>query len=202
MKHFPRILCLLLIVARVLTGVMADAAEIRCIEPSASSLRCVSVSGASLVHTAQVMAREGSQTEQIKTTLAKVDKAVKLNVHVAKDSATAPAVYSRLTIARHPITIYTGGLHRADSAAAAESHLSSLFSNLKQTLDASGSDGMHLVKATCYVSTDDLNKWHNAVLPDYFSPRRPPAASKAAVTGTGRAGQGITMDFIIVPGEL
>ena len=61
---------------------------------------------------------------------------------------------------------------------------------------------MHLVKATYYVNNDDLNKWHNAVRPDYFSPRRPPAASKAVVAGTGRVGQSITMDFIIVPGEL
>ena len=60
---------------------------------------------------------------------------------------------------------------------------------------------MHLVKATYYVNDDDLNKWHNTVRPDYFSPRRPPAASKASVSGVGRAGHGIAMDFIVVPGE-
>lgn len=46
-----------------------------------------------------------------------------------------------------------------------------------------------------------LSQEHNRVRPDYFSPRRPPAASKANVTGTGKPGHGITMDFIVVPGE-
>jgi enamine deaminase RidA (YjgF/YER057c/UK114 family) len=114
---------------------------------------------------------------------------------------TTPAVYSRLTIARHPVTVYSSGLYSADNSAAPETQLRSLFAHLKQTLDLCGSDWMHLVKATYYVSDDELSKWHNTVRPDYFSPRRPPAASKAAVAGTGRAGHGITMDFIVVPGE-
>ena len=114
---------------------------------------------------------------------------------------TTPAIYSRLTITRHPVTIYTSGLYPADHQAPPETQLRSLFTNLKQCLDLSGSDWMHLVKATYYVSNDDLNKWHNTVRPDYFSPRRPPAASKALVSGVGRAGQGIAMDFIVVPGE-
>ncbi len=114
---------------------------------------------------------------------------------------TTPAVYSRLTITRHPSTIYTSGLYPSDHKGSAESQLRSLFANLKQALDVSGSDWMHLVKATYYLSNEDLNQWHNNVRPDYFSPRRPPAASKAVVSGTGRAGHGITMDFIVVPGE-
>jgi len=114
---------------------------------------------------------------------------------------TTPPIYSRLTIARHPSTIYTSGIYPGDGKAAPETQLRSLFRNLKQALDASGSDWMHLVKATYYVSDDELSKWHNTVRPDYFSPRRPPAASKAKVIGVGLAGHGITMDFIAVPGE-
>jgi len=114
---------------------------------------------------------------------------------------TTPAVYSRLTIARHPTTIYTSGLYPTDPKAAPEAQLRSLFTNLKQCLDLGGSDWMHLVKATYYVNDDELNKQHNVVRPDYFSPRLPPAASKAVVAGTGHDGQGITMDFIVVPGE-
>lgn len=114
---------------------------------------------------------------------------------------TTPAIYSRLTIVRHPVTIYTSGLYPADASAAPEHQLRSLFSNLKRCLDETGSDWMHLVKATYYVNDEELNKQHNLVRPDYFSPRRPPAASKAMVAGTGQAGQGICMDFIVVPGE-
>jgi enamine deaminase RidA (YjgF/YER057c/UK114 family) len=114
---------------------------------------------------------------------------------------TTPAIYSRLAIARHPQTVYTSGLYAGDPAASAEAQLRSLFANLKQCLDATGSDWMHLVKATYYVTREDLSLQHNVVRPDYFSPRRPPAASKAAVAGTGDPHHGITMDFIAVPGE-
>jgi enamine deaminase RidA (YjgF/YER057c/UK114 family) len=114
---------------------------------------------------------------------------------------TTPAVYSRLTISRHPAVIYTSGLYPSDATASPESQLRSLFANLKQTLDLTGSDWMHLVKATYYVNDNELNKWHNVVRPDYFSPRRPPAASKANVRSVGKSGHGIMMDFIMVPGE-
>ncbi len=114
---------------------------------------------------------------------------------------STPAIYSRLTIARHSHTVYTSGLYPDDPTASPEVQLRSLFSILKQTLDATGSDWMHLVKATYYVSDNALSQQHNVVRPDYFSPRRPPAASKAAIAGTGDPAHGITMDFIVVPGE-
>ena len=114
---------------------------------------------------------------------------------------TSPNVYSRLTIARHPTTIFTSGIYPNDPSANPSIQLRSLFSNLKRCLDLAGSDWTHLVKATYYVSEESLSKEHNAVRPDYFSPRRPPAASKASVHGVGRQGHGITMDFIAVPGE-
>lgn len=114
---------------------------------------------------------------------------------------TSPAVYSRLTIARHPASIYLSGMYPATATAPPSTQLRSLFSRLKQCLDLTGSDWMHLAKATYYVSNNDLSKEHNTVRPDYFSPRRPPAASKANVRGVGKPGHGISMDFIVVPGE-
>jgi enamine deaminase RidA (YjgF/YER057c/UK114 family) len=114
---------------------------------------------------------------------------------------TTPTIYSRLMIVRHPTTIYTDGLYPSDPTASGEAQLRSLFGNLKRLLDLSGSDWTHLVKATYYVSSSELSEWHNKVRPDYFNPRLPPAASKAVVSGVGRADHGITMDFILVPGE-
>jgi len=114
---------------------------------------------------------------------------------------TPPAVFSRLTIARHPTSIYIGGLFPESSSAPANVQLRSLFFHLKQCLDATGSDWMHLVKATYFVSDEALSREHNVVRPEYFSPRRPPAASKATVRGVGLPGHGISMDFIVVPGE-
>jgi enamine deaminase RidA (YjgF/YER057c/UK114 family) len=114
---------------------------------------------------------------------------------------TAPAVYSRLTIVRHPVSLYTGSLFPEDPKAAPADQLRSLFRRLKQCLDLGGSDWTHLAKATYYVSDEELSRQHNLVRPDYFNPRRPPAASKASVAGTGLEGRGISMDFIVVPGE-
>lgn len=114
---------------------------------------------------------------------------------------TASAVYSRLTILRHPTTLYTSGLYAERNDVGSEAQVRSVFGRLKRCLDAGGSDWTHLVKATYYVSDDGLSQWHNTLRPEYFSPRRPPAASKAAVVGVGRAGHGITMDFIAAPGE-
>jgi enamine deaminase RidA (YjgF/YER057c/UK114 family) len=114
---------------------------------------------------------------------------------------TTPAVYSRVTIVRHSTLVYIGGLYPASNVASPAVQLRSLFSRLKQCLDVTGSDWTHLVKATYYVSDESLSKEHNVVRPDYFSPRRPPAASKANVRGVGLPGHGISMDFIAVPGE-
>jgi enamine deaminase RidA (YjgF/YER057c/UK114 family) len=114
---------------------------------------------------------------------------------------TAPPVYSRVTIARHSKTIYTSGIYAENPTAMPEAQMRSLFSQLKRTLDSAESDWMHLAKATYYVNNDELNKWHNLLRPDYFSPRRPPAASKATVRGVGRIGHGFMMDFIATPGE-
>ena len=44
-----------------------------------------------------------------------------------------------------------------------------------------------------------MSKAHNAIRPKYYDPARPPAASKAVVAGTGRAGVRYAMDMIAVP---
>lgn len=113
----------------------------------------------------------------------------------------ASPVYSRLAIVRHPRLIFTGGIVPADAAASAEAQVRSVFAELKRALDASGSDWSHLAKATYYVSDDDVSKWHNMLRPEYFNPRRPPAASKAAVSGVGFPQHKILLDMIAVPAE-
>ena len=55
-----------------------------------------------------------------------------------------------------------------------------------------------LVKAPYYVSADEPSRQLNAQRPRYYDPKRPPAASKATVAGTGRKGRGITLDMIAV----
>ena len=55
-------------------------------------------------------------------------------------------------------------------------------------MEQTGSDWKHLAKATYYVTDDEVSKAHNAIRPKYYDPERPPAASKAMVSKTGRPG--------------
>jgi hypothetical protein len=74
-----------------------------------------------------------------------------------------------------------------------------LFSITERLTAAAGSDLKHLVKATYYVTDNDVSTWHNKLRPSYYAPERPPAASKAMVLGTGREKRTITWDLIAVP---
>ena len=61
-----------------------------------------------------------------------------------------------------------------------------------------GSDMAHLVKATYYVADQLADEEINAIRPTLYDPRRPPAASKLSVRGTGRKGKASTFDMIAV----
>ena len=74
-----------------------------------------------------------------------------------------------------------------------------MFQRLQRVLSQAGSDLRHLVKATYYVSTDGASSKLNELRPDYYDPLRPPAASKARVTGVGRSKLGLGIDMIAVP---
>ncbi len=117
------------------------------------------------------------------------------------DGMKASPVFSRLAIVRHPDSFFTGSLFASDTKGTAEVQVRTLFGQLKKLLDASGSDWGHLVKATYYVSKDDVSTAHNQQRAEYFNPQRPPAASKAKVKGVGLPGHGINLDMIAVPTE-
>jgi enamine deaminase RidA (YjgF/YER057c/UK114 family) len=73
------------------------------------------------------------------------------------------------------------------------------FDRLKLLLEKTGSDFKHLAKATYYVTDDEVSKAHNEIRPKFYDPARPPAASKAVVTGTGTEGVRYIMDMIAIP---
>jgi enamine deaminase RidA (YjgF/YER057c/UK114 family) len=73
-----------------------------------------------------------------------------------------------------------------------------MFTELQQLVKEAGSDMAHLVKATYYVSDKLADQEINAIRPTLYDPRRPPAASKLAVRGTGRKGKAATFDMIAV----
>jgi len=110
----------------------------------------------------------------------------------------ASPVYCRVARVAPGKTIYISGLHAATPGNGKE-QVTDLFSTLQRILEQSGSDLRHLVKATYYVSEDTASTALNELRPSYYDPKRPPAASKAIVTGVGQPGRTITIDMIAVP---
>jgi enamine deaminase RidA (YjgF/YER057c/UK114 family) len=121
---------------------------------------------------------------------------------------SASPVFSRVARINHSPMIYTSGLYASpggqadanpNTPAAAEREVKEVFASLERLLNEAGSDFRHLAKATYYVANDAASAKLNELRPNYYDPQRPPAASKAAVTGVGRAGLGLTLDLIAVP---
>jgi enamine deaminase RidA (YjgF/YER057c/UK114 family) len=105
-------------------------------------------------------------------------------------------VYTKVVRIGTQPRIYLSGL-RATGEAAAQVH--DIFAQLKGALSQTGSDLRHLVKATYYVSADDVSKALNELRPQYYDPQRPPAASKIAVRSVGPDTATLSIDMIAVP---
>jgi enamine deaminase RidA (YjgF/YER057c/UK114 family) len=80
-----------------------------------------------------------------------------------------------------------------------EAEILEIFDRMRKLLEKTGSDFRHLVKATYYVTTDATSARLTELRPRFYDANRPPAASKAPVTGTGLPGKTITLDMIAVP---
>jgi len=117
--------------------------------------------------------------------------------YITPPGMTASPIFSRVAYVRHPQSIYISGLYGGEGSGA--SQVERIFTDLTETLTATGSDLKHLVKATYYVSNDEASKKLNELRPNYYAAHRPPAASKAVVSGVGLPGRTITIDMIAVP---
>jgi len=107
-------------------------------------------------------------------------------------------VFCRVTRTHGRSLIFIAGLHGTSSQSSA-AEVTEIFGELDQILKQTGSDLRHLAKATYYVANDDASLKLNELRPRYYDPQRPPAASKAPVTGAGRPGKTLTIDMIAVP---
>jgi enamine deaminase RidA (YjgF/YER057c/UK114 family) len=107
--------------------------------------------------------------------------------------------YCRVVRTHGKQIVYFPGLYAAKPGNGAE-QVKSIFEQLGTLAKLSGTDYEHLVKATYYVSDDDASTALNKLRPNYYNPKRPPAASKAPVKNVGRAERSFTMDMIgVVP---
>ena len=110
----------------------------------------------------------------------------------------ASPVYSRVARVNDGKLIYLSSFHgKAENNPAAE--IPDIFEQMGKVLEKAGSNFSHLAKATYYVTSPQATKTMGEVRPRYYDPKRPPSASLAMVSGTGRAHRTVTMDMIAVP---
>jgi len=108
-------------------------------------------------------------------------------------------VYSKVSRINYGSKVYVSGLY-GNTESGVKSELSDIFNFLDHIMKKSGSDLRHLVKATYYVSNDLHSATLNEIRPNYYDPKRPPAASKALVKDVGslQAGAGIDMIGVVI----
>lgn len=110
----------------------------------------------------------------------------------------ASPVFSRVARIHGNRRVYASGLIADDSGdSAAQVH--SIFQQIIRQLKPTRSNLRHLAKATYYVADGEVSSQLNRIRPHYFDPKRPPAASKAMVHGTGFSGRTIAVDMIAAP---
>lgn len=110
----------------------------------------------------------------------------------------ASPVFSRVARIHGNRRIYVSGLI-AERAGDAAAQVDSVFQQLIRQLKPTRSNLRHLAKATYYVSDSEVSSQLNTIRPHYYDPKRPPAASKAMIRGTGNADRTIAVDMIAAP---
>lgn len=110
----------------------------------------------------------------------------------------ASPVFSRVARVHGNRRVYVSGLIADDSRDGAV-QVDSIFQQLIRQLKPTRSNLRHLAKATYYVADGDVSSQLNNIRPHYYDPKRPPAASKAMVRGTGFSNRTIAVDLIAAP---
>jgi acetyl esterase/lipase len=110
----------------------------------------------------------------------------------------ASPVFSRVARIHGNRRIYVSGLIASDSEDGV-AQVDSVFQQLIRQLKPTRSNLRHLAKATYYVADGDVSSQLNNIRPHYYDPKRPPAASKATVRGTGFTDRTIAVDLIAAP---
>jgi enamine deaminase RidA (YjgF/YER057c/UK114 family)/rhodanese-related sulfurtransferase len=113
--------------------------------------------------------------------------------------ATTSPLYSKVAIV-HPggRMIYTSGVDAAREGRDATAETRLALAAMKEAVNKAGGDFEHLVKATYYPSSDATTQALTKVRPEFYDPKRPPAASRALVRSTGTPGSQLTFDLIAV----
>ncbi len=109
----------------------------------------------------------------------------------------ASPVFSPVALVETDRQIFISGLS-SKTAGDGESQIRDIFAQLNEILAETKSDLRHLGKATYYVSDDDASNQLNKLRPDYYDPKRPPAASKVMIHEVGSPDRSIEIDMTAV----
>lgn len=112
----------------------------------------------------------------------------------------ASPVYSRVAIAEVSDRIYVSGITSKEPGNNS-TRIHSVFNQLKEIVGEAHSDMQHLVKATYYVSENEISGDFGKIRQEYYNPNRPPAASKATVKSVGIPNRILLLDMIAVPAK-
>jgi enamine deaminase RidA (YjgF/YER057c/UK114 family)/rhodanese-related sulfurtransferase len=116
---------------------------------------------------------------------------------ITPPGAKSSPVYSKVTIVHSGgRMLFTSGVNAAGEGRDATAETRLALAAMKEAITKAGGDFEHLVKATYYPSTDATTQALGKVRPEFFNPKRPPAASRALVRSTGAKGSGLTFDLI------
>lgn len=110
---------------------------------------------------------------------------------------TDSPVFRRVARVNRGRLIYTSGLYGWKAGDAA-SQVREIFATLGDIVKNHDSDFEHLVKATYYVTDEEASRQLNLIRPEFYHPKRAPAASKALVRGVGPPGKTVMVDMIAV----
>ncbi len=119
---------------------------------------------------------------------------------VTPKGMTHSPVFSRVIWVQSDTHIFLSSVS-VDASDGAAKEAESVFAEIKTVLAECNSDFRHLVKATYYVSSSAASSALNEIRPTLYDPKRPPAASKAAVRGIGLDVGELSVDLIAIPGK-
>lgn len=107
-------------------------------------------------------------------------------------------IFSKVAIVNTDRQIYIGGIFPASNSGRNMETSIDVFDQLQAVLAETGSDLLHMAKATYYVSDDGAAVGTDRVRLGIYDQDTPPAASKCMVHGVGMAGRKLTLDMIAV----
>ena len=138
-----------------------------------------------------------TEIELIATVVANKESQLGVSYFTPPGDKPSP-VFSRVARISGDAVVYIGGVI-GSTTTSPEAQVRSLFSELQRITAEAGSGLLNLAKATYYVSESGVSTALNKLRPEYYDPKRPPAASKVQIPSIGVEDRHLLIDLIAAP---